>query len=71
MSKETSLDFNDGYLQCLNDLNLFGEIHINSVSEYKTLRDKFIVPKMEEYNKNIGKILDEMYSHYKKQHPNG
>lgn len=68
MSAETSLDFNDGYLQCLNDLTIFVSAKLNT-EDYKKVRDEFIMPRIETHNKNIGHILDEMYAEHKKTNP--
>lgn len=65
MSAETSLDFNDGYLQCLSDL----KNHISDTFVRIAIEKEFIIPKTKECNKNIGKILDDMYEEYHKPKP--
>lgn len=64
-----SLDYNDGYLQCLNDLIVFSSAKLSGI-DYKKMRDEFVMPRIDTHNKNIGHILDALYNDYKKQNPN-
>lgn len=69
MSTQTSIDFNGGYLQCLADISEY----MNQVKDGgtaatpKEITEHFIVPKIEEHQKNIDYIMDEMHKEYHKK----
>lgn len=66
MSAETSIDYNDGCLQTLTDLDQFAKTNL-SVSEYKKLRDQFIAPKMQSHTAHLTRIMSEMAEAYKQK----
>lgn len=62
MAEYTNLDFSEGYLKCLADLN--EHTKGKKTIEIKKLNDEFAVPKMEHHNKRIGDIMDEWSKEY-------
>jgi len=65
MSEHTSIDYNEGYLKCLADLN--EHTKGKKTLEVKKLNDEFTVPKMEHHNKRIENIIDDMEREHNRQ----
>lgn len=66
MSTNTSIDFNNGYLQCLADIATYmKEVKDGgSPATPKEITENFILPKIKEHQKNINIIMDEMFKAY-------
>lgn len=71
MSLQTSIDENQGYLECLKDLSTYlkqVEKLEGGPPTQKEIEEHFIKVQKKQCDKNIGKILDELVMEFEKEH---
>lgn len=66
----TSIDFSEGYLKCLEELSTYmKEVKYGGApATPKEITEHFILPNIEKHHKNIGDVLDDMYKDFHKNH---
>jgi len=72
MSAHTSIEFHEGFLQCLRQLKMYLDVH-NHLPPHiviKELIEKDFIPKKTElHTEKIEQIINDMYKAYNKEKP--